>query len=365
MNDDKLKNLKDLVQKRKLDSLLISNFYSIYYFTGFKGAVPEDRESYLIFDGEKLNLFAPRLYQNEALALRSAHIDITIVPERNEFMSLILGFLNKNKGKRIGFESEDLKYSEFVELSTALTKGKSLVATTSLVGALREIKVEEEIKLMQKAQEITYTGFAAILPVIKTGITEAEIAEKLKKAMIGLGAQGESFTSIVATNANAALPHYQTSTNKLKKGDLILIDWGALYKGYCGDSTRVLTLGGASERVKKTHRLVVKAHDEGIKAVKSGVPANSVFNAANEVFVKEGLEDKFIHGLGHGIGMAIHEAPSIRRTNSDRLKEGQVFSIEPGLYFKEWGGVRIEDLVVCRKDKAEVLGKFSTDLIEL
>ncbi len=360
---NKLLKLKENLKRQNLDSFLFTNYYSIFYLSGFKGVSETERESLLLFTNGKLHLVAPRLYQAEAKALESSALKVHIAVERDEMLGIPATLVNKANGKKAGFESEDLKFNEY-EAIKGLIK-KKLVPVSNLVSKLREVKTEEEVELIRKAQEVTYQAFKNILPIIKPGITEKEIASKLKSEMERLGAEGDSFSAIVASGAGSALPHYMTSNKKLKKGEMVLMDFGAKYKGYCGDTTRIVFLGKPLGKQAFVYNLVKKAYEAGVNAVKSGKTGKSVFEAANNVFVKEGVSDKFTHGLGHGVGLAIHEAPYIRRTSEEPLKEGMVFSIEPGLYYPGFGGVRIEDLVVCRKDKAEVLGNFTRDIVVL
>ncbi len=358
---EKISKLKRTLSQNNLDSFLFTNYYSIFYLSSFKGVSETERESFLVYVNGKLHLIAPRLYQYEAKALEAADLKVHIAVERDEMLSIPTDLILKSRCGNAGFESEDLRYSEY-ELVKGATK-KKLVPMLNLASKLREIKTEEEIDIIRRAQEITYKAFKNILPIIKPGITEKEIASKLKGEMESLGAEGDSFSAIVASGAGSALPHYSTSNKKLKKGEAVLLDFGAKYKGYCADTTRMVFLGKPSDKMVKIYDLVKKSHEEGVKAVKEGVLAKDVFAKSYEGFEKERVADKFTHGLGHGVGLAIHETPYIRRTSAEPLKEGMVFSVEPGLYFPGFGGVRIEDLVVCRKGKAEVLGNFTKDIV--
>ena len=361
--NEKLQRLSKKLKDQKVDTFLISNYYSIYYLSGFKGAVSEDREVYLVYSKKKLNLVAPRLYQEEAKALSSKDLKVFITSERDKLLATATDLLDAKQ--TVGFESEDLKYKEYEE-TRLLLKEKKLISLENLVLGIREIKTGEEISLIRKAQEITYKALKKVLPLIKEGITEKEISEKLRLSMLSLGAESESFGSIVAANKGSALPHYETSNKKIKNGDMILIDWGAKYKGYCGDSTRVIFLKKVpGDTVANVYNLVLKAQEKAINGLKAGMTGSEGYDMANKVFVENKVEKYFTHGLGHGIGLAVHEEPYLRKTVEKPLLEGSVFSVEPGLYFTKWGGIRIEDLVALRADKAEVLGSYPKEIVIL
>lgn len=359
MKNKHISQLENILEEKKMDSFLITNPSSIYYLVGFTGLVPTDRETYLLFQSGKFHLVAPKLYEQEALSCVSDDVVVHIDAQRTGMLSLVSSLL-KEEGI-CGFESEDLKYVEY-EFLKEKKSDKFFEPTRSAISNLRLHKQEEEVELIRCAQEITYKAYENIIPSLKLGMREFEIHEMLVRHMRLLGAEGESFPAIIAINKHSSLPHYKTGTTGIKKDDLMLLDFGAKYKGYCGDTTRMLFFGTPSNKVANTYDLVLEAQKNAILNIKSGTSAEEGYDHVASIFEKNGVLDHFTHGLGHGIGLDVHEAPYLRSGLDTKLEEGMVFSIEPGLYYLDWGGIRIEDLVVCRKDNVEVLGECSRNI---
>jgi len=343
-----------------LDGLIVTNPINIYYLSGFKGISLTERESILVFS-PKPTLITARLYQNEANKLLSKNFDVLIVDERKQIQEGIKKLLFNQK--KIGFESQDLKYEEFLSYNKLL-KNTSLVATKKLIEELRLLKTTKELEYIEKAQLISQKAFESLIKAIKMGQTEAEIADLLAKIIKNLGGQGLAFDSIIASGKNSALPHYVTGDKKIKSGEVLLMDFGAKYKDCCADLSRTIFIGKAKDEQKKIYNHVQFAQDSAISKIHNNVKATDVFYTANNIFKKQKLEKNFIHGLGHGVGLEVHESPSLSRKSKDSLNTGMVFSVEPGLYFPSWGGVRIEDLVTIKNDKANFLGK-KAEFIEI
>lgn len=345
-------NLFQVLKEQKLDGFIITNPINIFYLTGFRGVSPTERESILVFAGSSATLIAPALYQAEAKSLNAKGLKIKIVRERNQIFELTKKLLIKSK--RIGFEAEDMTVSELKEFR--LDSKSKFVPTKNLIEDLRLFKTLDEIEAIEKAQIISIKAFEKLSQTIKVGQTEAEIADKLAKIIKSLGGEGLAFESIIATGPNAALPHYMTGREKTKKGEVLLLDFGAKFKNYNADITRTIFVGRPKSEQQNIYELVKKAQSEAIESVIDGMKAADAYHAANKVFKKQKLDKYFIHGLGHGIGLEVHERPYLRPTIDDELAENMVFSIEPGLYFPSWGGVRIEDLVLIKDGKAKILG---------
>lgn len=245
------------------------------------------------------------------------------------------------------------------------------VACRNFVEDLRIIKSDEEIKRIEKAQIISQKAFGKLVKTIKIGQTEEEIAERLAKIIKSLGGEGLAFENIVAAGPNSALPHYFTGREKVKKGEVLLLDFGAKFQNYCADMTRTIFIGKPKTEQANIYHHVEKAQREAIRSITAGITAHDAYFSAHTVFKNRNLHDYFLHSLGHGIGLEVHERPHIRPTPSpaadiesadEILAEGMVFSVEPGLYFPAWGGIRIEDLVVIKNGKARVLGKLQENI---
>jgi len=344
------------LESNKVDSLLITNPTNIFYLTGFKGVSPTEREALLILRKPKNILVTAKLYQAEAKKIASPNLEVKIAAERNEYETFIR---ESFKGvKRLGFESHDLKYLEFQKFKK-YAKASKFIPTKNIIENLRITKSQAEIQHITKAQLITQTAFEQIIKIIKVDQTEQEISNKLIQIMKSYEAQGPSFNPIVASGPHSALPHHVTGNRKIKKGDSLLLDFGAKYKNYCADFSRTIFIGPPNTTQQKIYDLVFKSQQTAIKKLTAGVGAKSIHNQALNVFKQEKLENRFIHSLGHGIGLEVHEKPSLSAKSKDKLTPGMVFSIEPGLYFP-WGGVRIEDLAVMGTKDAKIIGKSSS-----
>lgn len=348
---DKIKKLLDAA---KIDALFITNPVNIFYLTGFKGVSPTERESLLVIYKDKKILITARLYGSEASSLSSDNLTVKIAAERNEYESFIKeAFANS---KVLGFEAANLTFAEHKKYKN-FTEGK-FVPTKNLIEKLRVTKTEQEIAKIKKAQLITQTTFEQVLKTIKVDQTEMEISDKLTTIIKSLGADSLAFESIVASGPNSAKPHHVTGNRRLKIGDTLLFDFGVKFQDYCADFSRTVFIGKANTAQRKTYDLVEKAQTDAISKIKKSISAKKVFEASHQVFKNEGLDKYFIHSLGHGIGLEVHESPSLSARSKDILQNNMVFSVEPGLYFP-WGGVRIEDLIVIENNKPIRIGKKS------
>src|SRR3989344_3607485 len=365
---NQLFNFQKTLKAKNLDGFIVTNPVNIFYLAGFRGISSTEREAILIMTPKSATLICPKLYQAEALKLSSAKLKIKITDERSRMLDAVRKLLSK--AKNVGFEETNLAYSEFRHFKKEL-KGTKLIAQKNLVEEMRVVKQDEEIKKIEKAQIISQKVFFEIVKTLKTGQREAEIAEKLAKIIKNLGGEGLAFESIIASGKNAAVPHHVTGRKKIKTGEVLLFDFGAKYKTYCADLSRTVLVGKVSDDIRNIYSLVQRAQKETIKKIVHGTESRKPHEHAVNIFKKQNLHEYFLHGLGHGIGLEVHEAPHLRPRHKDKksedeiLKEGMVFSVEPGLYFPKWGGVRIEDLVTIKGGKTRVLGKLSEGIIEI
>ena len=241
-----------------------------------------------------------------------------------------------------------------------------LMATTSLADQLRAVKEPEELATIEHAIYIADTAMEQVSERLRPGMTEKEVAWQMELAMRELGADAISFDTIVAAGPNGARPHHQTSDYVLQRGEPVVIDMGARYKGYCSDMTRTFVLGAADETFRKVYDTVLAAQEVAEATVRSGLTGIEVDGLARKVIEEAGYGERFGHSLGHGIGLAVHELPGVGPRSEGVLEDGMVFSVEPGIYLTGWGGVRIEDLVVLENGVARNLNKaHKRDLIEL
>ncbi len=361
---------------KQFDALIVTSPINIFYLTGFSGLSPTEREAILVVKKNKSTLITARLYQQEAQKLASSTLEIKIANERNEYESFIKeslqiglpaeAFLTSkalaSDVVKVGFEASNLTFAEYKNYKKYALPNK-FAPTKDLIENLRMNKSKEELQNIQKAQIISQNAFEILIKTIKIGQTEIEISDKLTIIIKSLGANSLAFESIIASGPNSALPHHKIGNRKIKKGEVLLLDFGAKYQDYCADLSRTVFIGRAKDNQRKIYDLVLLAQQKAIAKIKNKIKAKSIHLAVENIFEKENLKDHFIHSLGHGIGLEVHEKPSLSKKSKDILKNNMIFSVEPGLYFP-WGGVRIEDLVIIKNGIPQIIGKNSS-FIEL
>jgi Xaa-Pro aminopeptidase len=343
--------LQDSLRVNRIGALLVSNPYNIRYFSDFQGLSPEEREAFFLVTKHNAFLIVPRLYEESARILKGA-FEIVPIQERGSFFETITEFLKKERIANIGFEERDLRVVEYGRLK----KGLKLRPAGKIIENIRLIKAKEEIAAITRAQKITKRAYTLLVQSLRAGDTERELSFRVKKILADQGSEAPAFEPIVATSSGSALPHYMPGLKRLGRNEILLIDIGATYKGYRGDLTRTIWFGRTKDsRFQTIYRLVQKAQRAAIKNIKPGMRAGEAHELARRVFAAEGFAENFIHGLGHGIGLEVHEPPHLRAGGEQILQPGMVFSIEPGLYFPGWGGVRIEDLALLTELGCEIL----------
>jgi Xaa-Pro aminopeptidase len=266
--------------------------------------------------------------------------------------------------QRLGFERHDVTVARFERWEERF-EGLRLIGVGEEIERLRWTKDPEELATLRSAQEATDGAFEDILEVLVVGITERRAAAQLELAMARHGADAPSFDVIVAFGEHAAEPHHRPCHRALEEGDVIKMDFGAMVGGYHTDMTRTVAFGEPATELRKVHDVVTAAQQAGIDALRPGVAAGDVDRAARNVIDDAGYGNRFTHGLGHGVGLEIHEGPSLRRDGDDLLPAGAVVTVEPGVYLPGMGGVRIEDAVEVSEDGPTVVGTSTRELIEL
>ncbi len=266
------------------------------------------------------------------------------------------------KAKRVGFEINRATFGQIHALDKAISEklGKKaaveLVPIEDVLVNIRKVKDDHEIDLIRKSAAIAEEAFTAIRDEIKVGQSENYLAGLMVFELRSRGASDASFPVIVAAGANSSLPHYRPGDTLVKKDEPLLIDWGAIFGGYCSDITRTLLIGQVSAKMKEIYKIVLAAQEAAIGFLRPGVTTQQTDRVAREVIDKAGYKDYFGHGLGHGIGREIHELPAMRKTGADEeLRPGMIVTVEPGIYLPGEGGVRIEDDVLITHSGCEVL----------
>lgn len=340
-----------------VDAVVILNEANRFYFCGYDASFGV----LLIMKGKGYFITDAR-YAEEAKGLIAQGVEI-ISGNFEDAITSIQNILRDSGIKTLGFEDETVSYSEFLALSKI--KGVELKPIGRKISDMRAVKSEEEIALIKTAAEISDKALLAVQKKIKLGVTERDILAELEYQMRMLGASGPAFESIVAFGAKTAYPHAHSADVKLEKGMIILVDFGAKYKGYCSDMTRMLALGTPDAKIKALHSAVLAAQEYALSAMCAGLTGREVDSFAREYLRSRGLGDYFTHSLGHGLGLEIHEAPTVSAKNYEELQENMVVTCEPGVYINGIGGVRIEDTVVVKNNGIELLNKVSKEIIIL
>lgn len=341
------------------DGALITPSSNLYYLTGMAPQATEERLFLLVVnrEGESV-LIAPKLYENEV----EWENVVFWSDEENpyEILERFLVSLNLKSGKIL---VEDTMRADFLIHIERLLKDYTFYPLSLVTRELRMRKDEKEIKLMKKAAEIVDKVFYEIINRDLIGKSEKQVALEIEFLIREL-ADGVSFSPIVASGKNAANPHHKPSERKIRRGDFVILDFGAKYKGYCSDITRTVAVGETNEKLKEIYETVREAQERAFQSVREGIEAKKVDKAAREYISQKGYGDYFIHRTGHGLGLEVHEEPYISQTSDRILESGMTFTIEPGIYIPNLGGVRIEDDVVVKK-KGKRLTSAERELIIL
>lgn len=351
-----LAHLASYFKKYSLGAFLISDALNVRYLTGYTGT-----NGLVVATPRQLFFFTDFRYFAQAdLEVSGAKI----IRAKKDLLSSAIDFLHYKKISVVGFETSAATYSDFLRLKKQAC-GIKLIAVNEPSDMMRIIKSAKEIKLLTKAAAINTQAFQKILPLIKPGIRENTLAWELEKALREAGAESLAFATIVASGARGALPHGVASNKKLKNGELVTIDFGGVYHGYCADETCTVALGAISAKQKNIYDIVCEAQARAIALARPGVSCASLDLAARKYIKSKGYGQYFGHALGHGVGLAVHERPLLSAKSPDTLAPGMVFTIEPGIYIPNLGGVRIEDMFVCTNTGARRLTKIDKKLITL
>jgi Xaa-Pro aminopeptidase len=337
--------LKQSATKQCLEcDFLIFNPYNIAYFTGFSGAtallIPEQGENTLFVGGVNFEQA-----KNEAKGLR---VDLL---KRGE--NLIEKIVKQAHAKKYAVDA--LPIEGWRSLSKAVGGEEKLEPAGSLLLKLRSVKDKEEIRLIRNACKLASQGMKVASELIRPGVKEKEVAAEVEYAMRKKGSDGTSFSTIIASGASSAYPHGSCSRRTIREGELVVVDLGANLNFYCSDMTRTFTAGKPDEKQRKIYETVKAAHQNAFETIKPSVQAQEVDAAARRTIEASGFGDFFVHNLGHGVGLEIHETPVLSPDSKDTLAEGNVVTDEPGIYIPGYGGVRIEDTVLITPGGAEKL----------
>lgn len=366
MFDKRIKQLKEKISKEKLDAVFISSVSAIEYLSGFSNFSKDEREAF-IFVGSDFEYIITDGRYSEAVLKSVPHLKLFERGGKSKTEDLLKK--HKNEIKILGIEEDNLTVSEYKFIKKHFRNIKDFK-----IGNLRSVKEEKEIEKIKKACEIGDMAFKYILTKIthpsfggKTGVTEKEIAQDLEKFIKEKKAEF-SFPAIVAFGENSSVPHHQTGSTKLENNQIVLIDMGVKFEGYCSDMTRTIFFGKPTTKQREIYDVVLKAQQKAVEFLNNKLKLNKkvtgaeVDKIARDYIVSKGYPE-IPHSLGHGIGLEVHEHPYISAKSKEELKQGMVFSIEPGIYIPNFGGVRIEDLFVIEKNGLVQITNAPKDLL--
>lgn len=343
----RLARLRALLRRDGLAGLLVTSLPNVRYLTGFSGsagALLVDQRGATLMTDFRYRLQAAREVKSCRLVEQSGHLAGTVAK-----------VMRGRSDGPLAFESSHLTVALHRRLARSL-RGVKLLPTEGRVEALRMAKDRAEIALLRRAIDVTGSAYHAAARTL-AGRREESVARALETSMGRLGAEGTAFPPIVAAGKRAAFPHAIPGRAKIRKKDLVILDFGARCAGYHADVSRTRLPGGGSARARRLYRIVAEAQRRAIAAVAPGVRARDIDAAAREVITEAGYGDCFGHGTGHGVGLEVHEMPSISPRSGEVLAPGMVFTVEPGIYVENFGGVRIEDMVLVTASGCEIMSR--------
>lgn len=318
--------------------IIISSKANVYFYSGLHSS----NAMLILYKQEKV-LITDSRYEEAA---RKTGLNVAITKGGNDLCDVALEILETLGSDIVAYEDYDMLAKDFLRF---VDKYEMLPVSEEFL-KIRSKKDEQEVAKMLTASKIASNAFEKVFNEIKPGATELSVAALLDFYIRACGAQGNSFDTIVAFGANASMPHHEPDNTVLKKGDCVLIDMGARFEGYCSDMTRTFFMGEPSNEDKKIYEIVLRAQEEALNVIRDGVSCKAVDRVARSYIEASGYGEYFGHGLGHGVGIEIHEFPKLNATSKDILETGMVVTVEPGIYLPGRMGVRIEDMVLVTRD---------------
>ncbi|MEA3471346.1 MAG: Xaa-Pro peptidase family protein [Thermodesulfobacteriota bacterium] len=353
--EERVGRVRSALSRFEVEGILFFDMANIRYLTGFTGSEGAlfigEREPVLLIDGR---------YVTQA-AKETKACEILHFTDKTEGIARLLA---SSKVRVAGFESRVLTYDAYEKLQRE-AEGILLKPLSEEIGQIRVRKDSDEIALLKGAAKIAAGALTATLEILRPGVSESNVASLLEVNMREGGSEKLSFETIVAAGDNSSMPHARPGVSEIQDGDFVVIDYGAVYRGYHSDETCTFAIGGISREQESVYEIVKNAHDRAIDAVRAGASCKEIDGIARDYIKDKGFGSNFSHGTGHGVGLEVHEAPTVSERSTDCLEEGMVITVEPGIYIPGKWGVRIEDTVLVERDGCEIITKMSKDLMVL
>lgn len=351
----KLGKLRTALAENNLDAILITSPINRRYISGFTGSAGA------VIISEKNAVFITDFRYTEQAEAQAEGFNI--IEHKEGIVAEIQKQLMGSNIKRLGFEKDHTTYGQYETYKQSFEA--EVVPVTGLVEGIRIIKTSKELEVMKKAAKIADDAFLHIQSFIKPGVKEIEVSNELEFFMRKQGAVSSSFDTIVASGYRSAMPHGVATEKEIQSGELVTLDYGALYNGYCSDITRTVAVGEVSDELRKIYNVVLEANLRGVKEIKPGMTGREADAITRDYITEMGYGEHFGHSTGHGLGMEVHEAPGLSHRSDQRLQPGMVVTVEPGIYVAGLGGCRIEDDIVITENGNERLTSVTKEFIQL
>jgi len=351
--ENRQRSVQQIIDANQLDGIFFTSLETIRYLCGFTGSdgalLLSPKEAFFLTDSRYWTQAEEEVKQSRIVHYK----------KKLEGMASVLSDL---KLKKVGVEGSSVTLSFFNALSKIFGNEVEFIALEDEIKNIRAAKDSQELTLIRAAIDLSSKSFSHIMGFLREGAVESEVALEMEFFIKKNGAESTGFDIIIASGQRSALPHGRASNKRIERGDFILIDFGLRFQGYHSDQTRTLVCGEPNAEQAKIYQIVKEAHDKAIEAIRPGIPFYEIDGVARDHIKQQGYGDYFGHGLGHGIGLAVHEDPAVNGENKGLIQEGMVFTVEPGIYIPNWGGVRIEDMILVTSQGSEVLTYLPREL---
>jgi Xaa-Pro aminopeptidase len=362
LNKKYVDKLCGIMVKNKIDGMMLGPSTDSKFLMNYLPQPDERFQSLFLLSDKRYFYISPEITYEEIRDKLEEDANIYQWGDHEEFSDIVVAAMNDYKlsGKNIGVNN-GITAINLIDIKEKINT--NFVNGHHTLEMLRVIKDESEIEKLRKSAKLADEVMSETIYSIRPGITERDIKKKIEELFMQKGADGLSFEPIIASGPNSSMPHYCEDSRVIQEKDIIILDLGCKYKGYCSDISRTVFVGGITDEEKKVYEIILKSNKAGEETVKQGVKAEDVDKASRDIIKNEGFGQYFLNRTGHGIGISVHEAPYIRTGNKQILEKGMAFSVEPGIYMQNKFGMRIEDIVVIGEDGPEVLNRFTKEII--